>query len=107
VRRTQQRKSCFRDIIDLEATYAGPDAKRMQVIIGPDGKPIPIAIVAVTTVPGAPHLQIVQAIAPAAKPLGRSGIRQWAQVGVAAGLKNGSGTVGNRPFKPLSTCTGL
>jgi RNA polymerase primary sigma factor len=84
-------KVCFRDIIDLEATYAGPDAKRMQVIIGLEGKPIPVAIVAVTTVPGAPHLQIVQPIAPAAKPLGRSGIRQWAQVGVAAGLKTDHG----------------
>jgi hypothetical protein len=45
---------------------------QVPVIIGPDGKPIPVAIVAVTTVPGAPHLQIVQPIAPAAKPLGRS-----------------------------------
>ncbi|MGC1693488.1 MAG: RNA polymerase sigma factor region1.1 domain-containing protein, partial [Pseudolabrys sp.] len=50
-------KVFLRDIIDLEATYAGPDAKQMQmpVIIGPDGKPIPVAVVA--TVPGAPHLQ--------------------------------------------------
>jgi len=33
-------KVFLRDIIDLEATYAGPDAKQMQVpvIIGPDGK---------------------------------------------------------------------
>ena len=35
-------KVFLRDIIDLEATYAGPDAKQMQVpvVIGPDGKPI-------------------------------------------------------------------
>ena len=35
-------KVFLRDIIDLEATYAGPDAKQMQVpvMIGPDGKPI-------------------------------------------------------------------
>ena len=35
-------KVFLRDIIDLEATYAGPDAKQMQVpvIIGPDGKPV-------------------------------------------------------------------
>ena len=40
-------KVFLRDIIDLEATYAGPDAKQMQVpvIIGPDGKPIPDAVV--------------------------------------------------------------
>ncbi|MGB8584270.1 MAG: RNA polymerase sigma factor RpoD, partial [Pseudolabrys sp.] len=60
-------KVFLRDIIDLEATYAGPDAKQMQVpvIIGPDGKPIPV-VVAVATVPGAPHLQIVQPVAPPA-----------------------------------------
>jgi RNA polymerase primary sigma factor len=60
-------KVFLRDIIDLEATYAGPDAKQMQVpvIIGPDGKPIPVAI---ATVPGAPHLQIVQPVAPPAAP---------------------------------------
>jgi RNA polymerase primary sigma factor len=62
-------KVFLRDIIDLEATY-GPDAKQMQVpvIIGPDGKPIPVAAVAVATVPGAPHLQIVQPVAPPAAP---------------------------------------
>ncbi len=39
-------KVFLRDIIDLEATYAGPDAKQMQtpVIIGPDGKPVPQAV---------------------------------------------------------------
>ena len=63
-------KVFLRDIIDLEATYAGPDAKQMQVpvIMGPDGKPIPVAVVAVATVPGAPHLQIVQPVAPPAAP---------------------------------------
>ena len=50
-------KVFLRDIIDLEATYAGPD-----------GKPIPVAVVAVATVPGAPHLQIVQPVAPPAAP---------------------------------------
>jgi RNA polymerase primary sigma factor len=60
-------KVFLRDIIDLEATYAGPDAKQMQVpvIIGPDGKPIPVAV---ATVPGAPHLQIMQPVAPPAAP---------------------------------------
>ena len=34
-------KVFLRDIIDLEATYAGPDAKQMQLpVIGPDGKPV-------------------------------------------------------------------
>ena len=42
-------KVFLRDIIDLEATYAGPDAKAMPaaVVIGPDGQPT-------VPVPGAP-----------------------------------------------------
>src|SRR5260370_42110927 len=33
-------KVLLRDIIDLEATYAGPDAKAMPApVIGPDGQP--------------------------------------------------------------------
>ena len=41
-------KVFLRDIIDLEATYAGPDAKSMPpTVIGPDGQPVP-------GVPGAP-----------------------------------------------------
>jgi RNA polymerase primary sigma factor len=60
-------KVFLRDIIDLEATYAGPDAKQMQPpVIGPDGKPI-IPTVG-TPVPGAPHLQVVQMPAPPAAP---------------------------------------
>jgi len=61
-------KVFLRDIIDLEATYAGPDAKQMQVpaMIGPDGKPIVGAVG--TPVPGAPHLQVVQPVAPPAAP---------------------------------------
>src|SRR6188472_1511565 len=52
-------KLFLRDIIDLEATYAGPDAKKLQPpVIGPDGKPIVQAVG--TPVPGAPHLQVVQ-----------------------------------------------
>ncbi len=66
-------KVFLRDIIDLEATYAGPDAQKMQVpvIIGPDGKPVPQAAVpGGTPVPGAPHLQVVQTPAPPAAPPG-------------------------------------
>ena len=61
-------KVFLRDIIDLEATYAGPDAKQMQVpvIIGPDGKPVPQAVG--TPVPGAPHRQVVQTPAPPSAP---------------------------------------
>jgi RNA polymerase primary sigma factor len=33
----------LRDIIDLEATYAGPDAKAIPAPVGPDGQPIVVA----------------------------------------------------------------
>ena len=41
-------KILLRDIIDLEATYAGPDAKGMAapVVIGPDGRPVGAAAAA-------------------------------------------------------------
>src|SRR5674476_1303726 len=55
-------KVFLRDIIDLEATYAGPDAKVMPapVMIGPDGQPV-------APQPGAPivGMQPPQAPAPA------------------------------------------
>src|SRR5581483_2610337 len=52
-------KVFLRDIIDLEATYAGPDAQKMQTpVIGADGKPIVGAVGA--PVPGAPHRQVGQ-----------------------------------------------
>src|SRR6476660_1770553 len=69
-------KVFLRDIIDLEATYAGPDAKNNMAMqngqaIGPDGQPVP-------GVPGAPqggyqapsHLSVVQpqAAAPPSAP---------------------------------------
>ncbi|MBV6488090.1 MAG: RNA polymerase sigma factor RpoD [Pseudorhodoplanes sp.] len=34
-------KVFLRDIIDLEATYAGPDAKNIPAPVGPDGQPLP------------------------------------------------------------------
>ncbi|MGE5534668.1 MAG: RNA polymerase sigma factor RpoD, partial [Acidobacteriota bacterium] len=53
-------KVFLRDIIDLEATYAGPDAKNMQPpAMGADGKPVAQNIPGATPVPGAPHLQVV------------------------------------------------
>src|SRR5438034_2097142 len=50
-------KVFLRDIIDLEATYAGPNAKAMPapVVIGPDGQPI-VAPPGTPPVPGAPVL---------------------------------------------------
>src|SRR6202034_12383 len=39
-------KIFLRDIIDLEATYAGPDAKQAPAAVGPDGLPLPPGAVA-------------------------------------------------------------
>ncbi|MCK9908380.1 RNA polymerase sigma factor RpoD [Microbacteriaceae bacterium K1510] len=59
-------KVFLRDIIDLEATYAGPDAKNMQPpAVGPDGKPLNGGG---APVPGAPHLSVVQTPAPPSAP---------------------------------------
>jgi len=49
-------KVLLRDIIDLDATYAGPDAKAMPApVIGPDGQPI-VAPPGAPPVPGSPVL---------------------------------------------------
>src|SRR5437879_7103482 len=57
-------KVFLRDIIDLEATYAGPDAKAMPApVIGPDGQPI-VAVPAAVPVLGA----LAQTPPPAAAP---------------------------------------
>ena len=70
-------KVYLREIIDLEATYAGPDAKGMPVpppALGPDGQPLavqpgaaPVLGVAVAPNPGAP-LPLAQTAAPPAAP---------------------------------------
>src|SRR5262245_51766133 len=60
-------KVFLRDIIDLEAPYAGPDAKAMPApVIGPDGQPIVAPPGA--PVPGSPVL--AQTPAPPAAPAG-------------------------------------
>src|SRR5262249_21633440 len=49
-------KVFLRDIIDLEATYAGPDAKAMPApVIGPDGQPIVAVPTGATPFKGAPE----------------------------------------------------
>src|SRR6195256_3702095 len=58
-------KVFLRDIIDLEATYAGPDAKAMPAPVGPDGQPLPV-VPGVAPVSGATPL--AQTPAPPAAP---------------------------------------
>ena len=59
-------KVFLRDIIDLEATYAGPDAK-LPAPVGPDGKPLPGADVATQdSPPSAPPQATPFKAAPAA-----------------------------------------
>jgi RNA polymerase primary sigma factor len=56
-------KVFLRDIIDLEATHAGPDAKAMPtpVVIGPDGQPV-------VAQPGAPIIGVQPPQTPATAP---------------------------------------
>jgi RNA polymerase primary sigma factor len=59
-------KVFLRDIIDLEATYAGPDAKAMPgPVIGPDGLPVPPVP---GGNPGNPYAQPPQQASPPAAP---------------------------------------
>src|SRR6266536_3022502 len=60
-------KVFLRDIIDLEATYAGPDAKAMPAPMGPDGEPI-VAAAGAPPASGGPVL--AQTPAPPAAPAG-------------------------------------
>jgi len=61
-------KVFLRDIIDLEATYAGPDAKAMPAPVGPDGQPI--VVPGMAPPPGTNGQQPPQMAAPATAPAG-------------------------------------
>jgi len=60
-------KVFLRDIIDLEATYAGPDAKGMAapVVIGADGQPVSAAVAGAGAAGGLPPQTAAPATAPA------------------------------------------
>jgi RNA polymerase primary sigma factor len=83
-------KVFLRDIIDLEATYAGPDAKAMPApVIGPDGQPI-VAPPGAPPVPGSPVL--AQTAAPPAAPAGATPFRGAPERGhVGNGGEQGEG----------------
>src|SRR5579862_6786272 len=75
-------KVFLRDIIDLEATYAGPDAKQVAPAVGPDGLPI-----APGSGPGAPGFvpQPPQAVAPPSAPPAATPFKPTGANGAAAG----------------------
>src|SRR5260221_2404369 len=83
-------KVFLRDIIDLEATYAGPDAKAMPApVIRPDGQPI-VAPPGAPPVPGSPVL--AQTAAPPAAPAGATPFRGAPERGhVGNGGEQGEG----------------
>jgi RNA polymerase primary sigma factor len=63
-----ENKIFLRDIIDLEATYAGPDAKAMPAPVGPDGQPLAgIAVAPGQAAGGNGHTP--QTVAPATAPV--------------------------------------
>jgi RNA polymerase primary sigma factor len=74
-------KVFLRDIIDLEATYAGPDAKQVAAPVGPDGLPLQPG-----AAPGTPGFtgQPPQAVAPPSAPPAATPFKP-------AGATNGSG----------------
>src|ERR1700730_17918560 len=63
-------KIFLRDIIDLEATYAGPDAKAIPAPVGPDGQPIAVPGAAAVAPPPGAAPPLAQPPAPPAAPAG-------------------------------------
>jgi RNA polymerase primary sigma factor len=79
-------KVFLRDIIDLEATYAGPDAKQVAPAVGPDGLPL-----APGSGPGAPGFvpQPPQAVAPPSAPPAATPFKPAGANGAAAAGADG------------------
>ena len=75
-------KVFLRDIIDLEATYAGPDAKNMPApVIGPDGQPIPPGAPGAPGAQAAPNGLPLQTAAPATAPASATPFKAAAENG--------------------------
>src|SRR5881409_4052124 len=84
-------KVLLRDIIDLDATYAGPDAKAMPApVIGPDGQPI-VAPPGAPPVPGSPVLAQTPAAPTGATPFKGAPERANGEQGEAGEAAPGEG----------------
>src|ERR1700730_3905944 len=84
-------KVLLRDIIDLDATYAGPDAKAMPgPVIGPDGQPI-MTPPGAPPVPGSPVLAQTPAAPTAATPFKGAPERANGEEGEAGETAPGEG----------------
>src|ERR1700688_3853761 len=95
-------KVFLRDIIDLEATYAGPDAKQVAPAVGPDGLPIaPGGMspgMSPAMPPGAPGFvpQPPQAVAPPSAPPSATPFKPMGgNMGANMGGNMGAATGGN------------
>src|SRR5205807_703227 len=86
-------KVFLRDIIDLDATYAGPDAKAMPApVIGPDGQPI-------VAPPGAPPVPGSAVLAQTAAPTGATPFKGAPERGnVGNGGEQGEAAPGEGDF---------
>jgi RNA polymerase primary sigma factor len=72
-----ENKIFLRDIIDLEATYAGPDAKAMPAPVGPDGQPLPGVTGQINGNGGQPPQTQAPATAPASPTPFKAAILIW------------------------------
>ena len=95
-------KVFLRDIIDLEATYAGPDAKQVAPAVGPDGLPL-----APGSGPGAPGFvpQPPQAVAPPSAPPAATPFKPAGANGAAAAATARRAARKRRWPTPISTRT--
>src|SRR6202022_4184690 len=86
-------KVFLRDIIDLEATYAGPDAKAVPAPVGPDGQPI-APVPGAPPIPGAPT-PLAQTAAPPAAPAAATPFKAVAQEQRGTERTNGEAAEGS------------
>ncbi len=95
-------KVFLRDIIDLEATYAGPDAKAMPApVIGPDGQPIAAAGAAAAA--GSASV-LAQTPAPPAAPAGATPFKGAPERANGEDGEAGEAAPGEGDFEPTSGC---